>query len=272
MYAGFLNNLWVRLEMSPARTSQMTPQGYSGDKNVIYDNQNNAVMSNPKKSKSDYLSKFIPEAHYHVYNRTNNRELLFRDDADRRFFIEQYKRFVTAYVNTYAYCLLPNHFHVAIHIKPAGELIELAEQTPELQRTSSQHQILSQQKEEPCFHPLIERQFTRMFTSYAIYFNYRYKRSGNLFYRPFRRVAVDDDSHLQWLIYYIHHNPRKHKVMENFRQYIWSSYTALISQKHTLLLRKAVWDMFGGYANFVAFHEGKEPQKPDSWDLDRHDE
>ena len=74
--------------------------------------------------------------------------------------------------------------------------------------------LLSQQKEERYFHPLMERQFTRMFTSYAKYFNFRYERSGNLFYRPFRRVAVDDDSHLQWLIYYIHHNPRKHKVME----------------------------------------------------------
>lgn len=229
-------------------------------------------MSNPKKSKSDYLAKFIPEAHYHVYNRTNNRELLFHDDTDRRFFMEQYKRFVATYVDTYAYCLLPNHFHFAICIKPGGALIELVEQTPESKRTSSQHQILSQQKEERYFHPLMERQFTRMFTSYAKYFNFRYERSGNLFYRPFRRVAVDDDSHLQWLIYYIHHNPRKHKVMENFHQYIWSSYTALISQKHTLLLRKAVWDIFGGYANFVAFHEGKEPQKPDGWDLDRHDE
>ncbi len=224
------------------------------------------------KSKTDYLSKFVPEAHYHVYNRTNNRELLFHDDVDRRFFMKQYKRFVATHVDTYGYCLLPNHFHVAICIKPVKVLIALAEQTPETERTVPQHQILCHQEEECYFHPLIERQFTRMFTSYAIYFNYRYKRSGNLFYRPFRRVAVDDDSYLNWLIYYIHHNPRKHKVMEDFLNYTWSSYTALISQKPTMLLREAVWDMFGGRANFIAFHEGKEPQKPDGWDLDIEDE
>ncbi|MCC6282791.1 MAG: transposase [Saprospiraceae bacterium] len=229
-------------------------------------------MSNPNKSKFDYLAKFIPEAHYHVYNRTNNRELLFLDDADRKFFIEQYKRFVADCVDTYAYCLLPNHFHLVVRIKSAQALIDLTEQTPEPQRTAPQRQILSQHTDERYFHPLLERQFTRMFTSYATYFNYRYERSGNLFYRPFRRVAVDDDSHLHWLIYYIHHNPRKHKVMEEFLHYKWSSYTALISQSQTLLLRKAVWDIFGGKADFIAFHDGNEPAKPEGWNLDIEDE
>ena len=222
-------------------------------------------------SKSDYLAKFVPEAHYHVYNRTNNREPLFNEDADRRFFLEQYKRFVADYVDTYAYCLLPNHFHLAIRIKPAATLMTLTEQTSEPLRTAPQQLLLSQKSEERDFHALIERQFTRMFTAYAIYFNRKNQRSGNLFYRPFKRIAVDDEFHLNWLIYYVHHNPCKHGVTNDFLQYPWSSYQALISKSLTSLHRVAVWALFGGKANFVAFHEGKEPPKPESWNLEIED-
>ncbi|MFN0036950.1 MAG: transposase [Saprospiraceae bacterium] len=228
-------------------------------------------MPIPSKSKADYLAKFVPEAHYHVYNRTNNREALFHDDADRRFFMEQYKRFVAEYVDTYAYCLLPNHFHLAVRIKPAATLMTLTEQTHEPQRTVPQQHLVSQQVEEREFHSLVARQFTRMFTAYSRYFNHRYQRSGNLFYRPFKRIAVDDESYLNWLVYYIHHNPRKHKVMENFLGYPWSSYAALISQKPTALLRESVWELFGGKVYFVAFHEGEEPPKPKGWDLEMED-
>ena len=228
-------------------------------------------MPIPSRSKSDYLAKFVPEAHYHVYNRTNNREPLFQDDADRRFFLELYKRFVADYVETYAYCLLPNHFHLAIRIKSAAALMILAEQTPEPQRTVPQQLLLSQTGEDRNFHTVVERQFTRMFTAYAIYFNRRYQRSGNLFYRPFKRIAVDDEYHLNWLVYYVHHNPRKHGVMDDFVQYHWSSYQALILQSPTGLHREAVWELFGGKANFIALHEGVEPPKPESWDLEMED-
>lgn len=225
----------------------------------------------PSKSKIDYLAKFVPEVFYHVYNRTNNREPLFQDDADRMFFLEQYKRFVANYLDTYSYCLLPNHFHLAVRIKSEATLMILAEQTPESFRTAPQQLILSQTGEERNFHTLIERQFTRMFTAYAIYFNRRYQRSGNLFHRPFKRIAVDDEFHLNWLIYYVHHNPRKHGIINDFLQYQWSSYQALVSQSPTGLHREAVWDLYGGKANFVAFHEGKEPSKPESWNLEMED-
>ena len=225
-------------------------------------------MPNPSKSKTDYLANFVPEAHYHVYNRTNNREALFHDDTDRRFFMEQYKRFVADYVDTYAYCLLPNHFHWAVRIKSAVALAALSEQIPAPQRTAAQHFLLAQQEEERDFHRLLERQFTRMFTAYAMFFNGRYTRSGNLFHRPFKRIAVDDDNHLNWLVYYVHHNPKKHGITHDFLQYPWSSYAALISQKSTALSREAVWALFGSKAHFIAFHEGQEPPKPEGWDLE----
>jgi len=224
-------------------------------------------MSNPSKSKADNLAKLRPGCYYHIYNRTNNSELLFRDDADRSFFLKQYKRFVAPYVDTYAYCLMPNHFHLMVCVKSAAVLVALTVQTPELQRTAPQKKILTQEEEERDYHAVVERQFTRMFTAYALYFNQRYQRSGNLFYRPFKRIAVDDENYRQWLVYYIHHNPRKHSVLEDFLHYPWSSYSALISQQPTTLVRELVWELFGGRAFFVAFHADKESEQPENWNL-----
>ena len=224
-------------------------------------------MFKTKKVRANNLARFVPGAYYHVYNRTNNRELLFRDDADRRFFLKQYIQFVVPYVDTYAYCLLPDHFHLAICIKPAPVLLSLAEQTPEQFRTVAQQKILLQ-IEEPPFHPLVERQFTRMFTAYATHINLRYRRKGNLFYRPFKRIAADNDDYLTWLLYYIHQNPRKHHIMHDFTQYVWSSYPALISAKPTNLARASVINMFGSREHFIAFHTGEEPCRPQDWNLE----
>ncbi|MEI7587628.1 hypothetical protein [Runella sp.] len=226
----------------------------------------------PNPSKPEHLAKFKPEANYHIYNRTNSRELLFRDDADRKYFLEQYKRFLSDSIDTYAFCLLPNHFHFAIHIKPAADLLRLAFHTPQLERTIPQQELLVfDPLEDFDYHQVIERQFTRLFTAYAMYFNRRYQRNGNLFYRPFKRVAVDDDNYLPWLIYYIHQNPRKHKITKQFLQYKWSSYSVLVSDRPTALLRATVYEIFGSRPHFIAFHEGTEPDKPKNSNLEIED-
>jgi REP element-mobilizing transposase RayT len=53
-----------------------------------------------------------PGSYYHIFNRGNNREYIFREDANYRFFLERYKKYLTPHVNTYAYCLMSNHFHL----------------------------------------------------------------------------------------------------------------------------------------------------------------
>ncbi|MDV7394528.1 hypothetical protein RZS08_24310, partial [Arthrospira platensis SPKY1] len=57
-----------------------------------------------------YLAKLVPGHFFHVYNRTNNKELLFLDDEDRSRFLLSYFYYLSPMVDTFAYCLLPNHF------------------------------------------------------------------------------------------------------------------------------------------------------------------
>lgn len=48
---------------------------------------------------------------YHIYNRGNNRENIFFEERNYRYFMELYAHHVAPVVETYAYCLLHNHFH-----------------------------------------------------------------------------------------------------------------------------------------------------------------
>ena len=44
-------------------------------------------------------------------------------------------------------------------------------------------------------------------TAYAMYFNIKYKRSGNLFVKPFRSRHIDSDGYLRRVVQYVHLNP-----------------------------------------------------------------
>jgi len=98
-------------------------------------------------------------------------------------------------------------------------------------------------------------QFNRWFTAYAMAFNNQHDRKGNLFHRSFKRLKVRSNSHFTQLVYYIHANPSLHKVRNDFTNYRWSSYQALLSEKSTLLERKEVLDWFGGKTEFINFHQ-----------------
>ena len=48
---------------------------------------------------------------YHIYNRGNNRERLFYSTENYLFFLRRYDEYL------YAFCLLPNHFHLLVRVK-----------------------------------------------------------------------------------------------------------------------------------------------------------
>ena len=60
------------------------------------------------------MSKSIPlqlGKYYHIYNRGNNREDLFIDERNYHYFMRLYTKYIQPIADTYAYCLLCNHFH-----------------------------------------------------------------------------------------------------------------------------------------------------------------
>lgn len=198
-----------------------------------------------------YLADFEEEGIYHVFNRTNNKELLFLSDENRFYFLRQYKKYITPLADTYCWCLLPNHFHILLKVKSEKDIADtlhhvmekVAIETKFLERIAS-------------VSVLVEHAFKRLFQSYALSFNRMHKRQGNLFYKPFKRVRIEKDSHFTMAVIYIHANAAKHRLVKDFRQYTWSSWHTYLSTEPTDIKREEVVQWFGGQQHFVAVHLG----------------
>ena len=62
-----------------------------------------------------------PGAHYHVMNRGDRREPIFKDDADREHFLETLgQACAKTGWHVHAYCLMPNHFHLVVETPQAN--------------------------------------------------------------------------------------------------------------------------------------------------------
>jgi len=59
--------------------------------------------------------------YYHIYNRGNNRENIFVEERNYRYFLKLYVKYIEPVADTYAYCLLRNHFHFLVRIKTVAE-------------------------------------------------------------------------------------------------------------------------------------------------------
>jgi putative transposase len=204
--------------------------------------------------KDKFAANFYDGGIFHVYNRTNNKELLFTSDENRLYFLKQYAKYIAPFVDTYCWCLLPNHFHFLIQVKNAKSIKQYLE---------SLHQHLLKPLEKKYLtgkattEELIELEWKRFFTSYSMAFNKQQGRSGNLFHRPFKRVEVGKDSHFTQAVIYIHANALKHKLCKDFTMYKWSSWHSVTANKPTLLCKEQLLHWFGGINQFIEVHKGQ---------------
>src|SRR5512135_2680666 len=67
-------------------------------------------------------SSLVPGMYYHIYNRGTNRENVFIEERNYAYFLSLYARYIEPIADTFAYCLLRNHFHLLVRIKTAEEI------------------------------------------------------------------------------------------------------------------------------------------------------
>jgi len=60
--------------------------------------------------------------YYHIYNRGNNSDTTFYEDENYYHFLKLYKKYLDPVVDTFAGCLLKNHFHLLVYIKEENEI------------------------------------------------------------------------------------------------------------------------------------------------------
>ena len=54
---------------------------------------------------------------YHIYNRGNNRENIFIEKRNYQYFLTLYEKHIAPIADTFASCLIRNHFHLVVRIK-----------------------------------------------------------------------------------------------------------------------------------------------------------
>ncbi len=198
-----------------------------------------------------YLADFEEENIYHIYNKTNNKELLFLTEENRLYFLSKYSIILSPFIDTYCWCLLPNHFHFLIKVKKENEILEYLNKQEKPDLTVTEKKYLANKI---TLGNLIEQSFRRFFQSYAQAFNKENGRSGNLFYKPFKRILIDSDEYFTQTIIYIHANAQKHGIVKDFTTYDWSSWKSILSEKRTNLLRGEIIRWFGDKEKFIKTH------------------
>lgn len=136
-----------------------------------------------------------PGAVYHIVTRGNARRPVFRDDVDRELFLRILGRTVARWSwLCYAYCLMPNHYHLLI-------------ETPE---------------------GILSRGMRQLNGEYTQAFNRRHRRCGHLFQGRFHAVVVEKQRHLLELCRYIALNPVRAPRLrvDDPGDYPWSSFNA----------------------------------------------
>lgn len=131
-------------------------------------------------------------------SRGDDRKKIYNQPGDYGKFMDYALKAKKRYsYHLYAYCLMPNHFHL------------LVETTL----------------------PNISRIMHYIKGSYTTYYNIRYRRCGHLFQGRFKSIVVDKDSYFHALSRYVHLNPVHAGLVEDPAAYVWSSYRGYTGEK-----------------------------------------
>lgn len=200
------------------------------------------------------------ETYYHIYNRGNNGETIFRNRENYLYFLRLYLQHFYIMAETFAYCLLPNHFHFVVWIRSRAEIEAFVEKTPRVLRISGQGS--SEQTLGVSDVPTPSQAFGNLCNAYAKAVNNRYGRTGSLLEHPFGRIPVTTDAYFYNLITYVHRNPQKHGIVDDFRDWPYSSYDAILHDKPTRVCKTAVLEWYGGSDQFKEVHQTAPDEAP----------
>jgi len=203
-------------------------------------------------------SSLLYDTYYHIYNRGNNGENIFIQERNYEHFLNLHFKYIEPIAETFAYCLLRNHFHMLVRVKSEEEIKETLKVSLVNQRHVRQNNPANKYASwagKPLGSNYASKKFSDFFNAYAKAINKAYTRTGSLFEHPFGRVPVTTGRQFWNVIAYIHQNPQKHKFVEDFRNWKWSSYGIIIAEKPTKLSREAVLDWFGGKQGYLELHE-----------------
>jgi len=132
---------------------------------------------------------------YHVLTRGNNRQDIFKDEADFKTYLDLLLKYKKKYLfRLYHYALMTNHVHLILQpTEKGGDLSEIMK---------------------------------GLNISYASYYKRRNKHSGHFWQDRYKSIIVSKDEYLLACGTYVELNPVRANMVKDPKDYPWSSYRA----------------------------------------------
>ena len=123
-------------------------------------------------------------------------------------------------------------------------------------------------KGEKTLNDFVIDQYRRFMSSYALAYNFRNHNAGQLFLKRFKRVGLDSEDRLPYMICYVHHNPIHHGFVSDFKFWNYSSFNKLNSVNQEGVNLNTVKDVFGDLRNFNNIHENFRIEQKEKENID----
>lgn len=160
--------------------------------------------------------KFYQGNIYHIYNRGNNSQRIFFETENYLFFLNKMRRHLPPHCDILAWCLMPNHFHWMVKVMDNSE----ADLATEFNKDIG----------------ILLRSYTR-----AI--NNKYHKTGSLFQPKTKAKNLNPseifrDNYPLICFLYIHQNPLRAGLVNNLRDWKFSSYKDYSAKRKGTLCNK----------------------------------
>ena len=200
------------------------------------------------------MEKLQPNSSYHIFNHANGFENIFIEDENYRFFLDKYNQYILPIAETYAYCLLPNHFHLVVRIR-RREVLEEVFRNFKSTNFSKVQNFGKVEVTDNMIEYYISKQFANLFSCYTQSFNKVNKRRGSLFLKNFRREPIENKAYFLNAVIYTHRNPVHHAFCDRYTDWSYTSFCEIKERNSQIIEVDKLLRMFGGRDSFIDLHE-----------------
>lgn len=144
---------------------------------------------------------------YHILTRGNNRQDVFKEETDFERYREILRRYKEKYkFKLYHYVLMRNHVHLVLETtEKGGGLSEIMK---------------------------------GINLSYAQYYKNKYRHTGHFWQDRYKSIIISKDDYLLACGSYVELNPVRAKIVEDSKDYRWSSYNAYAYGKKDIIVNE----------------------------------
>jgi len=156
---------------------------------------------------------------YHLINRGNGKQEVFHEDQDYETFIDLMEEAKERYsVRIFAYCLMPNHFHIVLMPIRAEEL---------------------------------SKWMQWLMTSHVRRYHRYHETSGHIWQGRFKSFIIQRDAHLLTVLRYVEANPVRPGLVNSAKDWLWSSHRETIGKRACSLIDKVPIELPKNWDRYV---------------------